>query len=1775
MQTTVKQPENQASKTSTTKGNFFGGSGAAPFFQAKLTVNEPGDKYEVEADAVAEKVVNKTGNAAGSIQVAPPTISRVQREMAGPEEKEEPVQRMEGAGKEEEAPLQRMPEQAQKEEEEPVQRMADQTQDEEVQKMEMEDKKEDEPIQRKVANAEEQKKPQEAPKKTIDGAAAKMPAPAPPVKGQAPPIAVIQQPINTKEEEVQAKSNGTPATPSVSFTHQLNSSKGSGSPLPDSTRSVMESGIGADFSKVRVHTDGQASSMSRDINAKAFTHGSDVYFNSGQYNPATNSGQQLLAHELTHTVQQGASERIQPKQEAEKEEMPLIQSKEETSPEIQMKEDGAQPALKRAVLLAKQEQGKVNAGAQNEDGSRKGWERIVEYYKTSLGEENVIPEGGKGIPAKSVLEQDIKFKRTVQAQKPNQADPEMTVERDAMPSWCGIFVNWALITAGVPLPKWKLGSGPYALKAAYPKIYAPKEGDVAYRDKNSHYGLVVKSEPALVSSLQELKTVTVTTINGNTAGTDNLGGQIQEQTHNIESGWTAFFNPLYGIEDKMPAEPTLEEQAAEAANESAQPGEAVPDSTGASDDAEAAVSSSAENQPVLEAGSEEISDEPVVTEPDPVVPEISAEELNLDADPSLKKPNETPEVVAEVKAVEFTGNSEAMTTAVMDAAPSQMAASYGGLGTAVTARVATEQQETLTETPPLEAKNTGATEQLVGSTQKVNPAGDAKVGDGITGPNGMPLKAEEHEFKGEAPNNENKLEEEEKRQGGEEGFVDWLKNNFKSFFGGMKTKDPNVDTSAGTRPKFDRAGDADPERSKNSRQDSNVEAGSSQQNAAQEIAANNGQERVKPVLVEEKMPVAIQNEPEAVATETSEPAQDYLQAPLPENVRAAADAKISASLSPKLNAPKAEVQGAAEKRDAEKKSSVEDHQKQVEELNKTATKEQVDAVKSNREAIADEQKKGVKESSDMLTAYHSDADKEQTTIDGDVKGRIKTDEEGADKELKAAEKKAEDERTRGEQEAAEAKRKEEEKAKNASWWDRAKNAIKSVVKAITAAIDKVFNAVRKFVKDVIDAAKKAAIALIEAGRKWIVDKLNSFRTWLKDKVNKLLANFPALRDKINAFIDKTVDAAIDTVNKAADALKKGVTALADALGKALDKILSVFQTALKASVQIIGAIMTGDFVEALKIAIQAACEIAGIDSKPVFDFFERAGNMLMEIIKHPVKFIKTAAKGVAGGFKQFWAKIWEHLKNGVIGWLTGNLVSGGLKMPAEWDVKGIFSVVGQIVGLTIDNIKAKFRKAWPEGMELWDKIVEKAEVIGQFISKGPIALWEFAKDAMGNLKELFVGQISKFLSVEVIKQGIIWLLSLTNPASALVKAVKMAYDLVMFLIERGKQIIEFINTVFESVAEMAAGNVAKVSNKIEEVLGRLIPLVITLIAKILNLDGIAAKVRDIIQKLTAPIEKVITKVVKWLVQKGKELFKKVTGSFRKGETEKSQNSEHSGLAVHEKFTVGNENHEIDTRGNNVDLTMSSPNIIPLSLHPHADVREAYQNYLTEIKKAKTPSGKQKAANENVLKIIKLIKSTGLAEAPGASAPGIGTVAPHKTQQTKLKKSSIEVWFMESEHLIPRGFISAAFEAFDLGAIPAGGSDYNNMHTILIYKGAANRKTRGSGDLSLIADYKKVIAAQFQVLEEAPPQHRDEANKEIRESLKRLLHAYGGDALGRTEDAVIAENKESGHARGPVKGPKEPPTPSKTSLQDAYDKQSNDILAIFITRRTRNRNKKKR
>ena len=98
----------------------------------------------------------------------------------------------------------------------------------------------------------------------------------------------------------------SPGGPARDVSHEIESSMSSGSPLSADVRAFMEPRFGADFSGVRIHTGEHAAQLSENLNAHAFTVGNHVYFGKGQYQPEAPGGKELIAHELTHTIQQGA-----------------------------------------------------------------------------------------------------------------------------------------------------------------------------------------------------------------------------------------------------------------------------------------------------------------------------------------------------------------------------------------------------------------------------------------------------------------------------------------------------------------------------------------------------------------------------------------------------------------------------------------------------------------------------------------------------------------------------------------------------------------------------------------------------------------------------------------------------------------------------------------------------------------------------------------------------------------------------------------------------------------------------------------------------------------------------------------------------------------------------------------------------------------------------------------------------------------------------------------------------------------------------------------------------------------------------------------------------------------------------------------------------------------------------------------------------------------------------------------------------------------------------
>ncbi len=320
-----KQKEND-----TTKRNAF--------FQAKLEVNKPGDKYEQEADAVASKVVgNKTANAER------PSVQRLSTEdetkmpstndgrMAEDKRIQEKsmVQKTGTPDKEKEKPIvQKMNADPEKEKKKGIQKMELPEKKKEegvpaaVQKMGVPEKEKEKPgVQKMSADPEKEKmkgiQKMELPEKKKE-------------EGKTPPIQKLSVPEKEKEKPairkmdgsmkeekdktttaaIQRKPGDVAATASPKVASAIKDKSGKGNSLPKKTLQEMNTSFGMDFSNVRIHNDGEAAKLNQELQAQAFTHGRDIYFNKGKFDPDSSVGKFLLAHELTHVVQQGSGQII-------------------------------------------------------------------------------------------------------------------------------------------------------------------------------------------------------------------------------------------------------------------------------------------------------------------------------------------------------------------------------------------------------------------------------------------------------------------------------------------------------------------------------------------------------------------------------------------------------------------------------------------------------------------------------------------------------------------------------------------------------------------------------------------------------------------------------------------------------------------------------------------------------------------------------------------------------------------------------------------------------------------------------------------------------------------------------------------------------------------------------------------------------------------------------------------------------------------------------------------------------------------------------------------------------------------------------------------------------------------------------------------------------------------------------------------------------------------------------------------------------------------------
>ena len=384
---------------------------------------------------------------------------------------------------------------------------------------------------------------------------------------------------------------------------------------------------------------------------------------------------------------------------------------------------------------------------------------------------------------------------------------------------------------------------------------------------------------------------------------------------------------------------------------------------------------------------------------------------------------------------------------------------------------------------------------------------------------------------------------------------------------------------------------------------------------------------------------------------------------------------------------------------------------------------------------------------------------------------------------------------------------------------------------------------------------------------------------------------------------------------------------------------------------------------------ETALIIIGAPVKLVMRVLNKGKDVFTKIISNPISFLRNLISAVKTGFFGFFKRIKKYLIKGLFSWLFGTLEKAGLKMPEKFDLKGILSIILQVLGLTYRKIREKLAKRI--GEDKVQKLEETFELIINIKNRGIKALIDFISEKFGNflntIKSIFIEKIRNWVITRIITEAISKLAKLWNPVGAIIEAIQNIYRLIMFFWENAKRIALVVAAVFNSIGEIAAGKIKKASIWIEKTLGRTVPIVISFFARMIGLGGISKTIRNIIKKIQSKVDKLLDKAVDWIVEKvsnlwivkaGKRAVEKVK-ELKEKAVEKGKIVLKKGVMLiknwwKKKISVkkNGKNYQIYMKGKDGRVFIKSSPEEEIIYHPlmdYPDIRNEYASLISKIR----------------------------------------------------------------------------------------------------------------------------------------------------------------------------------------------------------------------------------
>jgi uncharacterized protein DUF4157 len=280
-------------------------------------------------------------------------------------------------------------------------------------------------------------------------------------------------------------------------------------------------------------------------------------------------------------------------------------------------------------------------------------------------------------------------------------------------------------------------------------------------------------------------------------------------------------------------------------------------------------------------------------------------------------------------------------------------------------------------------------------------------------------------------------------------------------------------------------------------------------------------------------------------------------------------------------------------------------------------------------------------------------------------------------------------------------------------------------------------------------------------------------------------------------------------------------------------------------------------------------------------YVKKTGSAMKSIFQNPLPFVGNLIKAAKLGFTNFASNFLQHLKKGLIDWLTGSLQ--GVYIPKALTLVEFGKLALSVLGITWAQIRAKIVKALgPNGEVIMQGLELAFDIIKALITGGPAAAWEVIKDKLTGLRDQIVSGIISFVTETIVTKAIPKLIAMFIPGAGFISAIISIYDTVMVFVQKISKIIQVVTAFINSIVAIAQGNIGAAASKVESILGGLLSLAISFLAGFVGLGKVTDKIMGVVNKVRATVDKALDTAINFIIGKAKALFAGLFGKKKDG-----------------------------------------------------------------------------------------------------------------------------------------------------------------------------------------------------------------------------------------------------------------------------------------------------